>query len=82
MPQNVEAQLRDIIAAELNVEPQQITGESTVKDWGGDSLELLELLFQIESHFSIQIPDEEAEKISDFSSIVACVEGLVERGTE
>ncbi|HIU78011.1 MAG TPA: acyl carrier protein [Candidatus Avilachnospira avicola] len=57
--------LQSIIAEVLNIEPEEITMESTfVDDLGADSLDLAQIMMGIEDEFGISIPQEEIEKIT------------------
>ena len=60
----IEAKVRDIVVEKLGVEPGEVTPTASfVEDLGADSLDLVELVMEFESAFSIQIPDEDTEKI-------------------
>ena len=64
-------QVKEIISAELEVQPEGITMESIiVDDLGADSLDVVELVMRIEERFDIEIPDEDAEKIQTVGNIV------------
>mgnify|MGYP000976186455 FL=1 len=63
--------IRDIIAEQLGIEASEITPESTfVDDLGADSLDIVELIMALEEEFNMEIPDEEAEKISTVGDVV------------
>ncbi|HHU49561.1 MAG: acyl carrier protein [Caldicoprobacterales bacterium] len=63
--------VRDIVAEQLGVEPSEITPESSfVDDLGADSLDIVELIMALEEEFNMEIPDEEAEKISKVGDVV------------
>ena len=56
--------LQNIIAEVLNVDPDEITPDTTfVDDLGADSLDVFQIIMGIEEEFDIEIPNEEAEKI-------------------
>jgi len=56
--------LKDIIVEQLAVDPEEVTLEASfVEDLNADSLDLVELIMEIEEKFGIQVPDEIAEKI-------------------
>ena len=58
------AKVKEIIANELGVEIEKVTdGASFVEDLGADSLDTVELVMAFEEEFSIEIPDEDAEKM-------------------
>ena len=56
--------IRAIVANQLGVDPATITAETRFEDLNADSLDVVEVIMALESEFSIQIPDEVAEKIS------------------
>lgn len=60
----VEERVKKIIAEQLGVEEDEVTTEAAfVEDLGADSLDTVELVMALEEEFSIEIPDEDAEKI-------------------
>ncbi len=60
----VEERIKKIIAEQLGVEEDEVTPEASfVEDLGADSLDTVELVMALEEEFSIEIPDEDAEKI-------------------
>jgi acyl carrier protein len=61
---SLEAKVKDIIAEELGVEKEKLTGDASfMEDLGADSLDTVELVMRFEEEFGIEIPDEDAEKI-------------------
>ncbi len=62
---DIEARVKKIIAEQLGVAESEVTSEKGfVADLGADSLDTVELVMALEDEFSIEIPDEEAEKIT------------------
>jgi acyl carrier protein len=62
---DIEARVKKIIAEQLGVPEADVTNEKAfVADLGADSLDTVELVMALEDEFSIEIPDEEAEKIT------------------
>jgi acyl carrier protein len=63
--ENLEARVKKIIAEQLGVAEDQVSNEKSFQDdLGADSLDTVELVMALEDEFSIEIPDEEAEKIT------------------
>lgn len=62
--------IQSIIAEVLDVEPDEITEDTSFEDLDADSLDLVEIIMGIEEAFGIEIPTEEAEKIKTVSDAV------------
>jgi len=63
--------VRDIVVEQLGVDAEEVTMESKfIDDLGADSLDIVELIMALEEEFDMEIPDEEAEKISTVGDVV------------
>lgn len=72
---DVGNRVKEIIAEQLMVDLEEITEDSTfVDDLGADSLDRVELIMEFEEEFGIEIPDEDAEKISTVGEAIAYLE--------
>ena len=61
----VADRVKKIIVEQLGVEEETVTPEASfVDDLGADSLDTVELVMALEEEFGIEIPDEDAEKIT------------------
>jgi len=70
----LEEKVKEIIAKQLGVSQAEITPESSfVEDLGADSLDTVELVMAFEEAFGIEIPDEDAEKISKVKDAIAYI---------
>ena len=70
--------LKEVIAEVLNVDPEEITMQSTfVDDLGADSLDVFQIIMGIEEEFDIEIPPEKAEKISTVEEAVELIKGAL-----
>ncbi|MCT9852414.1 acyl carrier protein [Priestia megaterium] len=62
---------KQIIVERLEVEEEKINLESNFKeDLGADSLDIVELIMELEDQFELEIPDEEAENFSTVGEVV------------
>jgi len=62
---SVEEKVKQIIVEQLGVDESQVDpAASFVEDLGADSLDIVELVMAFEEAFEIDIPDEDAEKIT------------------
>lgn len=63
--------VKQVIVDQLGVDESAVTMEASfVEDLGADSLDIVELIMGLETEFDIEIPDEEAEKISTVGDAV------------
>jgi acyl carrier protein len=57
--------MKVIVADKLSISEEQVTeGASFIEDLGADSLDTVELVMALEDEFGLDIPDEEAEKLT------------------
>lgn len=71
MSDNIEAQVKEIIVEQLGVDPEKVTTDAKfIEDLGADSLDTVELVMTFEEKFSIEVPDEDAEKLKSVSDVV------------
>ncbi|MEE9465855.1 MAG: acyl carrier protein [Candidatus Neomarinimicrobiota bacterium] len=67
----IEEKISELIADKLGVEASKITPKAKfVEDLGADSLDTVELIMQLEDEFSLEIPDEEAEKLTTVGTVI------------
>ena len=72
---DVGVKVRSIIAEQLGVKIEEVTdAASFVDDLGADSLDTVELVMALEEEFGIEIPDEEAEKMTSVGEAIRYVE--------
>ena len=66
----IKNRIVEIIANQLGIEEDDVTAEaSVIDDLGADSLDVVELVMALEEEFNLEIPDEEAEKITSVQNI-------------
>jgi len=71
----VAQKVKSIIAEQLGVKIEEVTDSASfVDDLGADSLDTVELVMALEEEFSIEIPDEDAEKMTNVGEAVRYVE--------
>ena len=70
--------LKKIIAEVLNVDPDEITMETTFQDdLGADSLDVYQIIMGIEEEFDIEIPAENAEQVTTVEDAVEMIKNAV-----
>ena len=68
---SVEQRVIEIVCEHLAVSKETVTrSTSFVEDIGADSLDIVELVMELEEEFDIQIPDDQAEKIKTVGEAV------------
>ena len=71
----VAQKVKSIIAEQLGVKIEEVTETASfVDDLGADSLDTVELVMALEEEFGIEIPDEDAEKMTNVGEAVRYVE--------
>lgn len=66
--------LREVIAGVLSVDPKEITAETTfLEDLGADSLDVYQIIMEIEEAFHIVIPAQKAERITTVGEAVELI---------
>lgn len=67
-----------VVVDRLGVDETEVKLEASFKeDLGADSLDVVELVMELEEEFDMQIDDEDAEKISTVGSAVTFIEGKI-----
>lgn len=71
----VQDKVKSIISEQLGVKPEEVTPEASfIDDLGADSLDTVELVMALEEEFGVEIPDEDAEKITTVADAVKYIE--------
>ena len=71
---NIPENVKGIIVEQLGVDEDQVTEEASfVDDLGADSLDQVELVMALEEEFGLEIPDEDAEKITRVKEAVSYI---------
>ena len=77
---SIEERVKGIIVEQLGVEEAQVTERAKfVDDLGADSLDTVELVMALEEEFSLEIPDEDAEKIQTVGDAVSYINNHQEK---
>ena len=73
---SVDEKVKQIIVEQLGVDEAEVTPTASfVDDLGADSLHTVELVMAFEEGFSIEIPDEDAEKIQTVKDAITYIQG-------
>lgn len=81
---SVEQRVIEIVSEHLAVAKDSVQRSSSfIEDIGADSLDIVELVMELEEEFDIQIPDDQAEKIRTVGEAIDYIEAKVqEKGGE
>ena len=72
---SISEKVKDIIVEQLGVNPEQVTETASfIEDLGADSLDTVELVMAFEEEFSVEVPDEDAEKLLTVGDVVKYIE--------
>ena len=70
----MEDKVKEIISKQLDVDLAEVKDEASfVDDLGADSLDTVELVMAFEEEFGVEIPDEDAEKITKVGDAIAYI---------
>ena len=68
---SIEERVRDLVVEQLGVSEDQVNPQASfIDDLGADSLDTVELVMAFEEEFGIDIPDEDAEKMSSVGDAI------------
>ncbi|HKW91746.1 MAG TPA: acyl carrier protein [Methylomirabilota bacterium] len=74
MAKPVEERVKEIIVEQLGVEEDEVLPAAKfIEDLGADSLDTVELVMAFEEEFDLEIPDEDAEKISTVGDAISYI---------
>ena len=72
---SVEERVIELVSENLGVNKEQVTRKTSfIEDLGADSLDIVELIMELEEEFEINIPDEQAEKIKNVGEAIDYIE--------
>ena len=72
---SVEERVKQIIVEQLGVDEGEVTPTASfVDDLGADSLDTVELVMAFEEEFSVEVPDEDAEKLQTVGDVIRYIE--------
>lgn len=71
--------VKDLVVDQLGVETDEVTTEASfIDDLGADSLDIVELVMAFEEAFDLEIPDEDAEKLTTVGAAVNYIKTKIE----
>jgi acyl carrier protein len=77
---SVEERVTEIVCENLGVNKEQVKRETRfIEEIGADSLDIVELVMELEEEFEINIPDDQAEKIKTVGEAIDYIEGEIKK---
>jgi acyl carrier protein len=77
MADNITEKVLDLIASVKRVPREKLTPDSTFAELGMDSLDAINLIFEIENEFDISVPDEAAKSITGVRDLVEKLQQII-----
>ncbi|MCQ9207670.1 MAG: acyl carrier protein [Omnitrophica bacterium] len=72
---SIAEKVKTVIAEQLGVKPEEVTEQAKfVDDLGADSLDTVELVMALEEEYGVEIPDEDAEKLTTVGEAIKYIE--------
>ena len=78
MSETIEDRILRVIATTARLPPGSVKPESTFEELGIDSLDRLNILFELEGEFDIEINDEEAKQVTNIKEMAAGIQHLID----
>ena len=72
--EKIETRVKKIVQEQLGLDKEPNSAASFVDDLGADSLDTVELVMALEEEFEMEIPDEDAEKITTIQQAIEYIE--------
>lgn len=72
--EKIDKKVKDIVKEKLHLDRDPRNEDSFIDDLGADSLDTVELVMELEEEFGMEIPDEEAEKITTVQQAIDYIE--------
>ncbi|MGR3303513.1 MAG: acyl carrier protein [Candidatus Scalindua sp.] len=80
---SIEERLKEIVIKQFGESEKTVTLESSfVNDLGADSLDIVELVMELEDEFDVNIPDEDAEKMKTVGDAVNYIKGNTQKNND
>ncbi|NQU95532.1 MAG: acyl carrier protein [Candidatus Omnitrophica bacterium] len=71
----IAEKVKSVIAEQLGVKPEEVTEQAKfVDDLGADSLDTVELVMALEEEYGVEIPDEDAEKLTTVGEAIKYID--------
>lgn len=75
---DISSRIKCIIVDKLGVDESEVTPEASfTQDLGADSLDTVEFIMEIEKEFNIEVPDDDAEKITTVGECIKYIEARI-----
>lgn len=71
--------LQGILVKEFKLSPERLTADATLADLDIDSLDLVDLIFKLEDHFSLKIKDDVPRSLTTLGDVAAYIDQLLHK---
>lgn len=66
--------IKEIISRQTDIDEEKLSGNTTLEDIVADSLDIVEMLMEIEEEFDVDVPDEDAQKLSTVGELCGYID--------
>lgn len=78
---NITERVMKVVSDQLGFDPEKLTLETSfINDLGSDSLDLVELVMQLEDEFGIQVDEEKRDSIQTIGDVITYIESELNKG--
>ena len=75
---SLSERIKSILSTQLSVDPADLADSTSFDELNADSLDVVEMIMALEEEFSIEIPDEDAEKIRTVGDVTAYIKDRID----
>ncbi len=68
------SRIKEIICEKTDIRPELLSEETTLEETGADSIDIIEILMELEYSFDVDIPDADVQKLRNIGELRCYIE--------